>query len=93
MTGNIIKDCKDMPITSTGCGPAEAFVHAMKGVSGKNLHIVDYSEHALGAGDDACVIAYVQMQDATGKTIFGCAKDSDITVASIKAILCAFNRA
>ena len=93
MTGNITKDGKTTPITGKGFGPAEAFVQAMKGVSGKNLHIADYSEHALGTGDGACAIAYVQMQDTDGKTVFGCGKDSNITVASMKAILCAFNRA
>ena len=92
MTGNITKDGKDTPIIGRGSGPAEAFVQAIKDISGKNLHIADYSEHAIGVGDGACAIAYVQMKGTDGKTVFGCAKDNNITVASIKAILCAFNR-
>ncbi len=85
-------DNGNIDVVGQGTGPIDGFVCAMNQRTKKELHIVDYSEHAIDTGDDASAIAYVQMQDSTGKKIFGCAKDKDITVASLKAILCAFNR-
>jgi len=55
--------------------------------------VVDYHEHALGAGADAAAMAYVEMRRDDGKTLFGVGRDKNIVTASLKAVSCAANRA
>ena len=53
----------------------------------------NYSEHALSSGEEAAAIAYIQIKLASGQTRWGSAVDTNIELASIKAILSAVNRA
>jgi 2-isopropylmalate synthase len=46
-------------ISGVGNGPLAAFVHAL-GTVGFELAVLDYSEHAMSAGDDAQAAAYVE---------------------------------
>lgn len=46
-------------ISGQGNGPLAAFVHALGGV-GFDVAVLDYSEHAMSAGDDAQAAAYVE---------------------------------
>ncbi|ODR03922.1 2-isopropylmalate synthase [Mycobacterium sherrisii] len=46
-------------IRGSGNGPLAAFVHALGGV-GFDVAVLDYSEHAMSAGDDAQAAAYVE---------------------------------
>ena len=74
-----------------GEGAISAFVDAWKQFSGQQVHVVDYSEHALGAGTDAEAVAYVQL-NVDGQRIAGAAFDHDTISASLKAVLSALNR-
>ena len=49
----------EQEITGTGNGPIAAFVDAL-GSIGFDVRVLDYSEHALSAGDDARAAAYVE---------------------------------
>jgi 2-isopropylmalate synthase len=78
-------------ITGSGNGPIAAFVDALASV-GFDVRVLDYTEHALTAGDDARAAAYVEC--AIGeRTLWGVGIDGSITAASLRAVVSAVNRA
>lgn len=74
-----------------GEGALSAFVDGWTRHSGQSVNVVDYSEHAIGAGTDAEAIAYVQI-NLDGQRVAGAALDHDTVGASLKALLSALNR-
>lgn len=74
-----------------GNGAISAFVDAFSRDSGQSIHVVDYSEHAIGEGTDAEAVAYVHL-NVDGERIVGAAIDRDTVSASMKAVLSALNR-
>jgi len=79
-------------VDGTGKGALEAFVHALETHAGTRLQVVDYSEHALGAGSDAEAVAYVKVRTADGGQAWGAGRDRDIVSASLRAVVGATNR-
>ncbi|WP_040788025.1 2-isopropylmalate synthase [Nocardia paucivorans] len=78
-------------VSGTGNGPLAAFVDAISTV-GFQVEVLDYSEHALSAGDDAKAAAYVEC--AIGdKVVWGVGIATSITTASLRAVVSAVNRA
>ena len=57
------------------------------------FHFVDYSEHAITSGSDSQAVCYIHLKTPDGKDVFGVGKSHNINRASIRAILCAINRA
>jgi 2-isopropylmalate synthase len=57
------------------------------------FEIAAYSEHALSAGEAAAAIAYIQIKTPEGKTRWGAGVDTNIELASVRAVLSALNRA
>lgn len=80
-------------ITSTGNGPVDAFFSAIKTLSMPDYEIVSYDEQAVSSGAKSKALAYIQLKDSHGKAYFGAGFDDDISIASIKAIISAINRA
>jgi 2-isopropylmalate synthase len=78
-------------VSGTGNGPIAAFVQALHDDLGVELEVTDFAEHALSAGTDAQAAAYVEVGAERG-TICGVGLDSNITAASLKAIVNALNR-
>jgi 2-isopropylmalate synthase len=78
-------------ISGSGNGPLAAFVDALSTV-GFHVEILDYSEHAMSAGDDAQAAAYVEASIA-GRTVWGVGIAPSITTASLRAVVSAVNRA
>ncbi len=77
-------------ITGAGNGPLAAFVDAIATV-GFDVRVLDYSEHAMSAGDDAQAAAYVEC--AIGdKVVWGVGIATSITTASLRAVVSAVNR-
>jgi 2-isopropylmalate synthase len=76
--------------TSTGNGPIDAFLDILRG-HGVDVTLYDYVEHAMSEGGDARAASYVELQ-VDGKRLWGVGIDSDIAVASLKAIVSAVNR-
>jgi 2-isopropylmalate synthase len=56
------------------------------------FEIIGYNEHALGAGEEAAAIAYIQIKLANGLTRWGAGVDTNIELASVRAVLSALNR-
>ena len=75
-----------------GEGALSAFVDALMRHGGRRIAVVDYSEHAIGAGTNAEAVTYVQL-NIDGQRVAGVALDQDVVSASMKAVLSAWNRA
>jgi 2-isopropylmalate synthase len=79
-------------ISGAGNGPIAAFVDALARDCGVELRIVDYVEHAVGAGSDATAAAYVEVSAPDGSTVWGVGLDPNILSASLRAVVSAANR-
>jgi 2-isopropylmalate synthase len=80
-------------IEGTGNGPINAFVAALKEELVPDFELVFYAEHSLSAGEYAEAIAYIQVKTPSGVSFFGAGVDTNIEMASIKAIVSSLNRA
>ena len=83
---------EEQEIRSEGGGSIEAFINAIRDAFGVSCRVVDYHEHAIGAGTDAQAVTYVEM-DVEGKTLWGVGIHSDVTTSSLHAIVSGINRA
>ncbi|HUA56664.1 MAG TPA: 2-isopropylmalate synthase [Candidatus Sulfotelmatobacter sp.] len=83
---------KERVIEGIGSGPIDAFVDALKRSGIAVLEVLDYREHALGAGADARAAAYVEARTADGRTLFGVGLDRNIVAASLRAVASAAGR-
>lgn len=84
---------REYNILEKGNGPINALKNALIKSKLVNASVIDYSEHSLSVGSEAKAAAYVciKRHDNDNKT-FGVGVDSNITLASIKAIFSAINR-
>ncbi|WP_072802879.1 2-isopropylmalate synthase [Rhodococcoides yunnanense] len=86
----------EQDINGSGNGPLAAFVDALSTV-GYDVSVLDYSEHAMSAGDDAQAAAYVEASvtgpTGTAVTVWGAGIATSITTASLRAVVSAVNRA
>ncbi|HEY5471744.1 MAG TPA: 2-isopropylmalate synthase, partial [Candidatus Limnocylindrales bacterium] len=78
-------------ISGRGNGPISALVHALRQDLGIEIEVLDYAEHALGAGEEATAVAYVEVR-SRGEVRWGVGMDPNITTASMKAVLSALER-
>jgi 2-isopropylmalate synthase len=82
---------KEMAIAGHGNGPISALVHALREDLGIEIEVLDYAEHALGAGEEATAVAYLEAR-SHGEVRWGVGMDPNITTASMKAVLSALER-
>lgn len=85
------RDGVEKTISGTGNGPISAFFNGLK--SGFDIHsgFETYEEHALGSGETAEAVAYIELVQSE-KAWFGVGRDRNTTTASFRAILSALNR-
>ena len=76
-----------------GNGPIDACKNALMQHYKNEFTIKSYSEHSCGDKSSAKAVAYIEIQSKEILSCFGVGTDNDITVASIKALFCALNRA
>lgn len=89
--GSVRYDHCTKQISGRGNGPIDAFFNALKALGLTQYQFVSYSEHAVSSGADSKAVSYIQLR--CGKeTVFGVGIDSNISIASIKGIICAINR-
>jgi 2-isopropylmalate synthase len=86
------RDGKPLEISGEGNGPLAALVHGLGKSGVPRFEICNYSEHALSSGEEAAAISYIQIKFADGKTRWGAGVDTNIELASVKAVLNALNR-
>ncbi|WP_395700135.1 2-isopropylmalate synthase [Aquabacterium sp.] len=81
-----------LPIAGEGTGPVEAFVDGLQRAVGCPISVLDYHEHAIGAGAQARAAAYLELRIGDTRTLFGVGIDANIVTASIKAVLSGLQR-
>ena len=79
-------------VEGRGNGPIAAFVDALRKHCGVCFRVSDYREHAVGSGEEANAVAYVEVVDAGGRSRFGVGRDANILQASLEAVVSAVNR-
>jgi len=79
-------------LAGTGNGVVASFVDAMHRFTGKEIVLVEYSEHALSHSADAEAICYIQL-NVEGERHCGVGRSHDIIQASLDGILGAMSRA
>lgn len=72
-----------------GKGPLEALAAALPVA----VEVMDYSEHAIGAGANAKAAAYIELRVNGGRALHGIGIDENLTTASFRALFSALNRA
>lgn len=77
-----------LQLSGSGDGAIAAFVDAL----GNDVRIMDYNEHAIGAGADTRAASYVEMRVGESASGFGVGIHRDIVTASFLAILSGLNR-
>ena len=82
------RDGQSLSLQGTGNGPIDAFVNAL----GMDIKLMDFHEHAIGAGANANAASYMELRVNNGPTRFGVGIDGNIVTASLRAILSAVNR-
>lgn len=79
-----------------GNGPIDAFVHAVAALLEhtplEEFTILNYTEHSLGTGAKAVAVAYIHLEARDGTRTFGVGEDTNIGMASIKAVVSGINR-
>jgi 2-isopropylmalate synthase len=88
----LLRDGNAVEFSGQGNGPLAALVHGFGKARVPRFEITNYSEHALSSGEEAAAIAYIQIKSADGKTKWGAGVDTNIELASVKAVLSALNR-
>ena len=89
----LLHDGKPVEFSGEGNGPLAALVHGFSTAGVPRFEIANYSEHALSAGEEAAAIAYIQIKPSGGRTRWGAGVDTNIELASVRAVLSALNRA
>ncbi|MBK5306751.1 MAG: 2-isopropylmalate synthase [Frankiaceae bacterium] len=78
-------------VRGEGNGPIAAFVHALVELE-VDARVLDYAEHATGAGEEAQAASYLEVA-VDGRVLWGCGVHPSIVTASLRAIVSAVNRA
>ena len=88
---SVLVEGEEHQVTGSGNGPIAAFVDALAAL-GFDVRVLDYSEHAMSAGDNAAAAAYVEC--SVGEQIlWGVGVSGSIVTASLNAVVSAVNRA
>jgi 2-isopropylmalate synthase len=84
-------DGETRTVRGEGNGPIAAFVHALAQLD-VDARVLDYAEHATGAGEEAQAASYLEVA-VDGRVLWGCGVHPSIVTASLRAIVSAVNRA
>jgi len=94
---DIIINTEEKRLNGEGNGPIDAFFNILKKeLTDRNFNsfkFISYLEHALTEGSDSKAVAYIEIENQEGEKFFGVGVASNITTASIKAVISAVNRA
>ncbi|RID99077.1 2-isopropylmalate synthase [Simplicispira hankyongi] len=80
-------------VDGQGNGPIDAFIQALQAATGQRIRVIDYHQHAIGAGADAKAVAYLELRVNETQTLFGVGMDADVISAALKAIVSGLERA
>ena len=92
LTAHLSVNGAELVLHGAGNGPVDAFVTALRNGCGMTIHVLNYHEHAIGAGEDAMAVSYVQLRVGTDRTVYGVGCDANIVTATLRALVSAINR-
>ncbi len=84
-------DGEETLINGEGGGSVEAFANALCDHFGRQFRVLDYHEHAIGAGADAKAVCYMELK-VGDRELWGVGIHGDIVTASLRAIVSGVNR-
>jgi len=84
---------QEKTISAKGNGPLDAFCSSLKAEITGDFRLRNYHEHALNGGSSARAAAYIEIKYPDGTIKWGVGIDTDIIIASVKAVLSSLNRA
>ena len=93
MVAKLAFNGEEVDLVGAGNGPVDAFVQALREGAGFDIHVQNYHEHGVGSGEDATAVAYVQLRIGSDRTVYGVGFDGNIVTATLRAVVCAANRA
>jgi 2-isopropylmalate synthase len=88
----LLREGKPVELKGEGNGPLAALVNGFGAAGVPKFEIANYSEHAMSEGEEASAIAYIQIKDRSGRSRWGAGVDTNIELASVRAVLSALNR-
>ena len=83
---------KDIEFASEGNGPIDAFIKGLNSKLSEPIKLKSYDEHNIDGGSDSSAVSYISLRKDKGSVRYGVGRDSNISMASIKAIVSALNR-
>lgn len=83
---------EELRVVGEGNGPIAAFVDGLKKTGAPQFEVATFREQSLSAGTEASALAYIQIKNGNNQTCWGAGVDTNIELASIKALLSAVNR-
>lgn len=78
-------------VTARGNGRLDAVSNALREATGQEFSILTYAEHALETGSHSKAVAYVGLKWPNGEATWGAGQHTDIIVASVAALVSAYN--
>ena len=84
---------EEIRVVGEGNGPIAAFVDGLVKSGAPKFAVANFREQSLSAGTEASALAFIQVKLDNGQTRWGAGVDTNIELASIKAVLSAVNRA
>ncbi len=93
LAARLVVDGAERTLEGAGNGPVDAFVSALRHAGGLDVHVQNYHEHSVGAGEDATAVSYVQLRIGEDRSVYGVGLDPNIVTATLKAVVSAVNRA
>ncbi len=92
LSARLAFDGNERTLQGAGNGPVDAFVQVLRDALGADIHVQNYHEHGVGAGEDATAVSYVQLRVGADRAVYGVGLDSNIVTATLKAVVSAINR-
>jgi 2-isopropylmalate synthase len=89
---SILLEGEQKTFSSQGNGPIDAFVRGLQQTGLPGFDVQSYAEHSLGIGAEARAVSYIQIKTEKGGLFYGAGIDTNIELASIKAVVSALNR-
>jgi len=92
VTGLLNYKGKDIEFKNEGNGPIDAFIRGLNSTLTDPIKLKSYDEHNIDGGSDSVAVSYISLRQGKGIVKYGVGTDSNISMASIKAIVSALNR-
>jgi 2-isopropylmalate synthase len=83
---------KKQTVSGVGNGPIDAAANVIRQVTNQAVEVVDYHEHSIGSGSGVSAVCYIELKVGPHSASFGVAKDSNIMIAAVKALISGVNR-